>query len=339
MKPLRLLLLGSLPPPAGGTTLLFAQLVARLRVRPDIELRVVDTGARGLGARALGFARAAAGLAWADVVSLHASPPGIARAGPLLLRGGRSVVVRVFGGSLDLELADSKLPYRERLERTLAGAARVLVETDQVASWLRANRPELRVAIQRNSRVLPPTPPAAPPGRRRFVFLGQVSEAKGVRELAAAMRSAAASGATLDAYGAVIDEAARAELAAAPCVRVHPEVANERVPALLTAADALVLPTKHFAEGHPGAILEAFAAGRTVIATRHRAIPELVEHERTGLLVPAGDSRALAEAIVRLAGDSALAARLGAAAFARAREFDAAVWADAFVARCREVVA
>jgi glycosyltransferase involved in cell wall biosynthesis len=248
-------------------------------------------------------------------------------------------VVRVFGGALDLDLGAPASPERARLARVVDGAARVLVETDYVAAWLREHHPSARVAIQRNSRALPPAAPAPPPGRKRFVFVGEVSDAKGARELASAMRSAAASGATLDVYGPSRDEAARAVLAAAPSVRMHGEVPNERVPALLAAADALVLPTQHVAEGHPGAILEAFASGRCAIATRHRAIPELVEHERTGLLVPVGDAAALASAIVRLAGDAALCARLGSAAFERARGFDAAAWADHFLAVCREVAA
>ena len=336
MKPLRLLLLGSLPPPAGGTTLLFAQLVEALRRRSDVALSVIDTGARGAASRAVALARTLAALPRADVISLHASPPGIARAGPLLLRAGVPLVVRVFGGSLDLALTQGPARQRERLARVVDGAARVLVETDHVAAWLGANRPNARVAILRNSRAIPSAPPASPPGAKRFVFVGQVSEAKGARELAAAMEIAAPHGVTLDVYGACSEPAMRELLTRAPGLRVHGEVANARVPTLLAAADALVLPTRHAAEGHPGVILEAFAAGRAVIATRHRAIPELVAHEQNGLLVPMGDVPALAAALVRLASDRELAARLGTSAFASAREFDAEIWTERFVAVCRE---
>jgi glycosyltransferase involved in cell wall biosynthesis len=65
-------------------------------------------------------------------------------------------------------------------------------------------------------------------------------------------------------------------------------------------------------EGIPVVLMEAMASGLPVIASRHSGIPELVDHERTGLLVPEGDDRATADAIVRLATDASLARRLAA---------------------------
>ncbi len=244
-------------------------------------------------------------------------------------------MVRIFGGSLDLALTTGDERTQRRLGRVVDGAACVLVETDHVAAWLREHRGSVRTAIHRNSRALPTAQPAPPPGNRRFAFVGQVSEVKGALELAAAMRICSLEGVTLDVYGACPDGAVRAALERAPGVRIRGELPNQRIADALASVDALVLPTRHEAEGHPGVILEAFVAGRAVIATRHRAIPEIVEHERNGLLVPVGDTRALAEAMLRLASDRDLAARLGAAGFARAREFDAAVWAERFVATCR----
>jgi colanic acid/amylovoran biosynthesis glycosyltransferase len=62
----------------------------------------------------------------------------------------------------------------------------------------------------------------------------------------------------------------------------------------LARAQALILPS--FAEGLPVVVMEAFAAGRPVIATAIMGVPELVGPD-TGWLVPAGDPQALAEAI------------------------------------------
>lgn len=80
----------------------------------------------------------------------------------------------------------------------------------------------------------------------------------------------------------------------------------------LAAADLLVLPS--IDEGLPGIVLESFAAGVPVVATAVGGTPELVEHERTGLLVPARDPAALAAAIVRLLRDKGLRYRLSQAA-------------------------
>ncbi len=60
----------------------------------------------------------------------------------------------------------------------------------------------------------------------------------------------------------------------------------------------------------PVSIIEAFAAGTPVVTTSPESIPYLVEHERTGLLSPVGDEKALAANVVRLLSDPALAARL-----------------------------
>jgi glycosyltransferase involved in cell wall biosynthesis len=67
-------------------------------------------------------------------------------------------------------------------------------------------------------------------------------------------------------------------------------------------ADALVQPSRTTADGdteggHPAVVLEAQARGLPVLATRHADIPMVVQHARTGLLVPEDDSRALSDAL------------------------------------------
>jgi len=77
---------------------------------------------------------------------------------------------------------------------------------------------------------------------------------------------------------------------------------------LMQAADFLVLPS-HF-EGLSNALLEAMAGGCPVIASAVGGTPELIEHERTGLLFPPADAAGLAACIVRLWDDASLRARL-----------------------------
>ncbi len=67
-------------------------------------------------------------------------------------------------------------------------------------------------------------------------------------------------------------------------------------------------------EGIPIALVEAMASGVPVIASRHAGIPELVDHNRTGVLVPEGDDVATADAVTRLGADGALARQLAASA-------------------------
>jgi L-malate glycosyltransferase len=84
------------------------------------------------------------------------------------------------------------------------------------------------------------------------------------------------------------------------------------VPALLSECDAFVLPS--LSEAFPNGVLEGMAAGLPVIASRVGGILELIEHQRTGVLVPPGDSRALGYALLDLIGWDVHAAALGRAA-------------------------
>ena len=86
----------------------------------------------------------------------------------------------------------------------------------------------------------------------------------------------------------------------------------EGVIAALDAARALVLPS--WPEGLGRVVLEAFARGRTVVATDAGGIPDIVTDERDGLLVPPADTGALVAAMQRVLDDHELAVRLGEAA-------------------------
>ncbi|MBW1987930.1 MAG: glycosyltransferase family 4 protein [Deltaproteobacteria bacterium] len=79
----------------------------------------------------------------------------------------------------------------------------------------------------------------------------------------------------------------------------------------LAGADVVVLPS--YREGLPMSLLEAMAMERAVAATDVPGCREVVEHEKTGLLVPPRNPRALAQALVRLLSDPGLAASMGKA--------------------------
>lgn len=91
---------------------------------------------------------------------------------------------------------------------------------------------------------------------------------------------------------------------------------------VLRQATLVCLPSK-YREGVPKALIEALAAGRACIASDNSGCREVVRHGDNGLLIPVGDSYALADAIQSLLHDSEARARMGARGRERAlTEFD-----------------
>lgn len=91
-------------------------------------------------------------------------------------------------------------------------------------------------------------------------------------------------------------------------------VSREELADYLDAADALVYPYREITTS--GALMTGLTRGKAVVATALPAFKRMLVHGENAWLVPYGDVGALAAALVRLAGDSALRKRLGDALFA-----------------------
>jgi glycosyltransferase involved in cell wall biosynthesis len=103
--------------------------------------------------------------------------------------------------------------------------------------------------------------------------------------------------------------------------RFHLTGLRRDVPDLLHSFDVFALTSLW--EGLPRVLIQAMAAGLPVVATAVDGSAEAVEDGVNGLLTPPGDPQALAAALLRLLGDPALAAQMGAAGQERAGEFGA----------------
>ncbi len=170
-----------------------------------------------------------------------------------------------------------------------------------------------------------------------MLYAGRLSAEKGVEILLEAM--AFAPRVKLAVAGSGPSEAllrARAERAAPGRVEFLGALGRRELFARLRRSRALLVPSVCY-ENAPVAALEALACGIPVIGSALGGIPEIVRHESTGLLAPPGDAAALAQAILRLADDAALARRLGAAGRAiAASEYDLDVQIDRMLAILEE---
>jgi L-malate glycosyltransferase len=100
--------------------------------------------------------------------------------------------------------------------------------------------------------------------------------------------------------------------------RVHFTGLRKDIPQILAAAAVSVLPS--VSEGISNTLLESMAAGVPVVATHVGGTPEVIRDGEQGLLVPPNDPQAIADAILAVLDDPALAARLGAEGRRRVRD-------------------
>jgi glycosyltransferase involved in cell wall biosynthesis len=154
--------------------------------------------------------------------------------------------------------------------------------------------------------------PRRPRERPRVLFVGGRFLAKGGADL-------------LDALGDQLGEGVEVDLVTPedvperPGVRIHRLGASD--PQLLDLqqqADLFCLPTK--ADAVPWAVLEAMACGTPVLSTRVGGIGDLLDDGRAGVLVAAGDQRALREALQSVLGDAPRLTSLAARARERCEE-------------------
>ncbi len=163
-------------------------------------------------------------------------------------------------------------------------------------------------------------PPLPLPEEPRALFVGVLERYKGVDVLASAWRTVAARipGASLHVVGrgslARVVRRLAEELPGR--VRWDEALPSSEVARALDRATLLVLPSR--SEGMGRVLVEAFCRGRPVVATRVGGILDVVEEGAQGLLVPPCDPAALAEALVAVLSDRALAERLAGEARAAA---------------------
>jgi glycosyltransferase involved in cell wall biosynthesis len=182
------------------------------------------------------------------------------------------------------------------------------------------------------------TPPQPLPDRPQALFVGVLERYKNADGLADAWRLAAprVPGARLRLVGAgTLRPVVEQLLGDLPDQTAWDERLTQ--PEISTALDestALVLPSR--SEGMGRVLVEAFCRARPVVASRVGGIPDLVEDGSNGLLVEPGDTEALANALVRVLSDRALAERLAAAAHASADFWTSSP--EEFAARVRALV-
>lgn len=172
----------------------------------------------------------------------------------------------------------------------------------------------------------PKSRPAGPPWR--VLYVGQVSEPKGVGDLIDAFAALQKDGPGVHwrlriaggTKDALIERVARHGLGGA--VEFLGRIPHAEVVPLMSDHDVVVVPSRHeYPEGLPICLFEAFCSRTPLVTSDHPMFRLKVTDETNALVVPAGQPLALARALSRLVTDPQLYARLSGAAEAAAAGF------------------
>ena len=269
-----------------------------------------------------------------DIVHVHWPMP-MALLGWAAQRGRPMPMVTTFYG-IELRWVQSRLPFLRWLVRRAArSSAQAVAISSYTARELR-KFVDIPIEVIPYTAELPPAAPIAPTaerGERSILFVGRLIERKGVAHLIRALgtvRRDAPARLVIVGDGperAKLEQVAN-ETRVAQYVDFRGRVSDDALRLAYASADAFVLPSvldaRQDTEGLGVVLLEAMNYGVPVIASDIGGITDIVQHEKTGLLVPPGDEAALASALSRVLTDSTFGRTLGAAG--RHRLEDAFSW-------------
>jgi glycosyltransferase involved in cell wall biosynthesis len=298
------------------------------RADPSVQVaRLVTRGNRSIYLSPIVFARAlvqfwaAATRGQVDLLHIQLSWRGSTYRKLVLAAAAQYLaipyVVHLHSGQFDSFWAGCGSFLRQKIDRLFVNSVAVIVLGNHWERLVTGRLPGVqhKLEILPNATALPLALSKADRrgGKIVITFLGRLGPEKGIPQLIEALGKLAHRTdwlATIAGDGDVAFSRSHVrQLGIADRVDVPGWLDPSATAALLQRTGIFVLPS--FIENLPMVIIEAFAFGLAVIATPVGAVPEVIGHNRNGLLVPAGDVDALASALSRLLDDEGLRLRLG----------------------------
>lgn len=311
--------------PVGGGMFKVADYLIQAQARAgegDAQLRPLDTRGDGSPARSLlvlatALGKLVRGRLGGELAGVHVN---MAERLSLVRKSVVVVACRALGLPVVLHLHAAQLhhAYRgfpawgQRLVRWVFSLPQACIVLGRASADFVVN--ELQVPPERVEVVINGVPEPARPRRRpgqlrRLLFVGNLSERKGVSTLLQALAQPALAAMPLRVHIAGGGDVAGYQALATRLglgQRVHFEgwADQDRIATLLAQADALVLPSHD--EGLPLAILEALAHGVAVVCTPVGEIPHVLADGHNACFVEPGNVDSVADGLARVLGDDGL---------------------------------
>jgi phenylacetate-CoA ligase len=213
----------------------------------------------------------------------------------------RSILFHLHGGDF-IRFWEERCPpaFRPLLLYTLRNADYIACLSSPMAAWLKQKVPTAVISILPNPIVIGEPPQDSKVRPPTILFLGAIASNKGIFDLVYAFsrilevtptaRLVLAGSGDLPGVRALASE-----LGCSDAVETLGWIGHEKKHGLLKQARILALPS-HF-EGQPMVILEAMAAGALIVASKVGGIPDIVQHQRSGILVEPQDRSELIAAL------------------------------------------
>ena len=335
------LLIGPLPiynDVIGGTKVNFAEMVRQFQERRTFETEIISTSRSHTNRHA--FFKAFVNIA-AFITTIFKGIRQVHKSDVVLLNiswnAGKSValcfwficrmwkkplVIHLFGGNFDQSFFGAHPVHRTVAQRTYMTCPLIYMETQ---SLCRTFSRWDNVRWFPNTRDISTPPQKSRTRVRKLLFISQLRMEKGLGEALESCRFLP-DDCHLHVFGPRMPNTDFSIFEGHPKATYGGTLDSEEVPRVLTSHDVLLFPSYFEGEGYPGIVLEALQCGIPVIATQWKAIPEVVEHGKSGLLVEPRSVESLRAAIELLLEDPGLYQRLAQGARVRGEFFRSPSW-------------
>ncbi len=288
------------PSKTGGVIVLFEDLIKQCDAL-NIEYEVVDTNKSNYPNKVIAFAMilffSLIKIPKARHISIHGTAndylmiaPGIVFISKLF---GKKISLRKFAGNFDVLYDNFSNIQKKIVDYVLSKSDFNFFETKYLIKKFKSQNeqtfwfPNVRKkpGFKREGNY-----------QKKFIFIGQVKEEKGVKEILE-VSNLLDDTYTFDIYGNKFENMNSIDFNQYKA-NYKGSIPPENVLKILFQYDVLLLPTYWKGEGYPGVIIEAFSLGVPVIATKLKGIMEMIEDKKNGLLIDVKSIKQFEKAIM-----------------------------------------